>query len=98
MTDGMTTTHTKAAFEITKGARQVLTLSEADVEACLDPHALLDGLEEGFRGLARGEIQAPPRPEIRVPGKGFSLAMPAWRPGGPIAVKLVNVFDGNLAL
>jgi ornithine cyclodeaminase/alanine dehydrogenase-like protein (mu-crystallin family) len=88
----------RAAFEIAKGPRRVMTLSEADVARLLEPAALLDALEDGFRSLARGELQAPPRPEISLPGKGFSLAMPAWRPGGPIAVKVVNVFDGNLAL
>jgi alanine dehydrogenase len=87
----------KAAFEITKGTRQVLTLSEAEVERYLDLAELLDGLEDGFRGLERGEVQSPARPEIVVPN-GFSLAMPAWRPGLPIAVKIVNVFDANLKL
>jgi len=87
----------KAAFEITKGARQVLTLSEAEVEHHLDLAELLDGLEDGFRRLELGEVQSPARPEILVPN-GFSLAMPAWRPGLPIAVKIVNVFDGNLEL
>jgi ornithine cyclodeaminase/alanine dehydrogenase-like protein (mu-crystallin family) len=33
-----------------------------------------------------------------VPGKGFSLAMSAWQPGRQICVKVVNVFDGNLAI
>jgi alanine dehydrogenase len=88
----------KAAFEIAKGSRHVMTLSEADVEQYLDLHELLDGLEEGFRGLESGEVQSPPRPEVTVPGAGFSLAMTAWRPGMPIAVKVVNVFDGNLEL
>jgi ornithine cyclodeaminase/alanine dehydrogenase-like protein (mu-crystallin family) len=88
----------KAAFETAKGARQVMTLSEADVERYLDLRELLDGLEDGFRGLELGEVQAPARPQITVPGKGFSLAMPAWRPGMPIAVKVVNVFDGNLEI
>jgi alanine dehydrogenase len=88
----------KAAFEITKGLRQVLTLSEADVERYLDLRELLDGLEDGFRGLELGEVRSPPRPQITVPGKGFSLAMPAWRPGAPIMVKVVNVFDANLAI
>ncbi|MES2938339.1 MAG: ornithine cyclodeaminase family protein [Pseudomonadota bacterium] len=87
----------QAAFEIEKGARKVLTLSEADVARHLDLAEFLDGLEDGFCGLELGEVQSPARPEITVPGKGFSLAMPAWRPGGPIAVKIVNVFDGNLA-
>jgi len=88
----------KAAFEIAKGARKVLTLSEADVERCLDLPGLLDGLEEGFRGLELGEVQSPPRPEVKVPGRGFSLAMPGWRPGMQVTVKIVNVFDGNLEL
>ena len=58
-----------------------MTLSEADVERYLDLGELLDGLEDGFQGLELGEVQCPPRPEVTVPGKGFSLAMPAWRPG-----------------
>ncbi len=88
----------KAAFEIRKGDRQVMTLSESDVERHLDPRELLDALEDGFRGLELGEVQAPPRPQLSVPDRGFSLAMPAWRPGQQLAVKIVNVFDGNLAL
>jgi ornithine cyclodeaminase/alanine dehydrogenase-like protein (mu-crystallin family) len=88
----------KAAFEIIKGPRQVITLSEGDVERCLDLRELLDGLEDGFCGLELGEVQSPARTEVTVPGKGFSLAMPAWRPGMAIAVKVVNVFDANLEL
>jgi alanine dehydrogenase len=86
----------KAAFEIKKGTWQVMTLSEKQVEKYLDLPALLDGLEDGFRGLELGEVQSPPRPQVSVAGKGFSLAMPAWRPGMQITVKIVNVFDGNL--
>jgi len=85
-----------ASFETGKGHRSVLLLSEADVEALLDPATLLDALADGFRALARGEVQSPPRPEITVPGVGFSLAMSAWRPGSQICVKIVNVFEGNL--
>jgi len=86
----------RAAFEITKGPRQVMTLSETDVERYLDLQELLDGLEDGFRGLELGEVQSPPRPQLSVAGKGFSLAMPAWRKGMQMTVKIVNVFDGNL--
>src|SRR5207247_4409491 len=71
---------------------------ESDVERCLDPRELLDGLEEGFRGLELGDVQSPPRPELSVPGKGFCLAMPSWRPGMQLTIKIVNVFDGNLAV
>jgi alanine dehydrogenase len=86
----------KAAFEINKGARQVMTLSEKDVEKYLDPRALIDGLEDGFRALELGEIQSPPRAQLLVPGKGFCLTMPAWRPGMQLTIKIVNIFDGNL--
>ena len=88
----------KAAFEISKGPQHVMTLSESDVERCLDPRELLDGLEEGFRGLELGEVQSPPRPMLAVPGKGFCLAMPSWRPGMQLTIKIVNVFDDNLAI
>ena len=59
---------------------------------------LLPGLEDGFRGLELGEVQSPPRPKLSVAGKGFSLAMSAWRPGMQMTVKIVNVFDGNLEI
>src|SRR6266852_8893936 len=88
----------KAAFEVKKGIRQVMTLSEADVEKYLDPRELLTGLEDGFRGLELGEVQSPPRSKLSVVGKGFSLTMPAWRPGMQLTVKIVNVFDGNLQI
>ena len=86
----------KAAFEIRKGIRQVMILSETEVEKYLDPRELLDGLEDGFRALELGEVQCPPRSKVSVAGKGFSLVMSAWRPGVQLTVKIVNVFDGNL--
>ncbi len=88
----------KAAFEIKKGALQVMALSEQDVEKYLDPRELIDALEDGFRALELGEIQSPPRAQISVPGKGFCLTMPAWRPGMQRTIKIVNVFDGNLQI
>jgi ornithine cyclodeaminase/alanine dehydrogenase-like protein (mu-crystallin family) len=88
----------KAAFEVGKEAQSVLCLSDAQVAELLDPGELLTELEASFRALARGEVQCPPRPEITVPGKGFSLAMAAWEPGRLICIKVVNVFDGNLLL
>jgi ornithine cyclodeaminase/alanine dehydrogenase-like protein (mu-crystallin family) len=87
----------EAAFEIVRG-RSASDLSEAQVAEALDPAELLRELEASFGALARGEVQCPPRPEITVPGKGFSLAMAAWQPGMHVAVKVVNVFDGNLAI
>jgi ornithine cyclodeaminase/alanine dehydrogenase-like protein (mu-crystallin family) len=88
---------TKAAFEVGKGTQDVLSLSEAEVAQYLDPTELLRELEESFGALARGEVQCPQRPQIVIPGRGFSLAMSAWQPGMQICVKVVNVFDGNLA-
>jgi ornithine cyclodeaminase/alanine dehydrogenase-like protein (mu-crystallin family) len=88
----------RAAFEINKCTRQVMTLSEKEVEKCLDPEELLDRLEDGFRGLELGEVQSPPRSQLSVIGKGFSLTMPAWRPGMQLTVKIVNVFDANLEI
>ncbi len=88
----------RGAAEIEKGELQVLHLSEADVVRLLDPAALLDGLAAGFRAMARNEVQAPDRPEIVVPGLGFSLAMSAWTKGMNLTVKVVNVFEANLAL
>lgn len=85
-----------ASFETVKGERTIPLLSEAEVERHLDLGHLLDGLEEGFRQLERGVVQSPPRPEITVPGAGFSLAMSAWAPGMQICVKVVNVFEANL--
>jgi len=88
--------NTKPAFEIAKGPRSITTLSEADVEKYLDPKDLISALEDGFRGLELGEVQSPPRTKLSVPNQGISLAMPAWRPGMQITVKVVNVFEGNL--
>jgi ornithine cyclodeaminase/alanine dehydrogenase-like protein (mu-crystallin family) len=86
----------KAAFEIVKGERQVVALSEAQVKQHLDLTDLLDGLEAGFGKLELGELQSPPRPQVTIAGKGFSLAMAAWTPGMQICVKVVNVFEHNL--
>lgn len=84
------------AFQVGKPEQRVLSLSEAAVRALLDPAALLDAMADGFASLSRGEVQSPDRPQVTVPGAGFSLAMMSWRPGFQICVKVVNVFDGNL--
>lgn len=72
-------------------------LSTADVESLLDPAAVLGTLADGFKALSAGRVQAPPRPKVDVPDKGFALAMLAWMPGRHIALKTVNVFEGNHA-
>lgn len=63
----------------------------------IEPGAVLATLAEGFKALSAGMVQAPPRPKIDVPGKGFALAMLAWMPARHIALKTVNVFEGNHA-
>jgi alanine dehydrogenase len=88
----------RAAFEVIKGPQRILVLNETLVMQLLDPNELLDGLELGFSAFAQGEVQSPSRPEITVPGKGFSLSMPAWQAGMQICVKIVNVFEANLAI
>jgi ornithine cyclodeaminase/alanine dehydrogenase-like protein (mu-crystallin family) len=69
----------------------------AAVERFLDPGALLDRLAEAFVDLSRGRVVAPRRIQLDA-GKGFSLSMPAYRPGGPFMVKIVNVFEENRSL
>ncbi|MFV0297452.1 MAG: ornithine cyclodeaminase family protein [Hyphomicrobiaceae bacterium] len=81
-----------------QAATRLLTISGADILALVDPAKVIDALADGFKALADGSVQAPPRPKVDVPGKGFSLAMLAWAPGQHIALKTVNVFDGNHAL
>lgn len=76
---------------------RVRVFDGATVERLLDRRELLDGLAEGFLALSRGEVTAPRRIEVPVE-KGYSLAMPAHRAGSHIVVKMVNVFEGNLAI
>ena len=55
----------------------VLVLGELEVEALLDLEDLLDGLQDGFAQLTRGEVNAPDRNEIPMPADAFLLSMPA---------------------
>ena len=75
----------------------MLLLDQDAVARLIDPRELLDELADGFRSLSAGTIVAPTRVEVAVE-KGFSLSMPAYRPGGHIGVKVVNVFEGNESL
>jgi ornithine cyclodeaminase/thiomorpholine-carboxylate dehydrogenase len=69
----------------------------AAVERLLEPEALLGRLAEAFVDLSSGKVVAPQRIQLSAE-KGFSLSMPAYRPGGPFTVKVVNVFEGNRSL
>jgi ornithine cyclodeaminase/thiomorpholine-carboxylate dehydrogenase len=76
---------------------EVLWLSKAEVARLLDPRALLEALAQGFADLSAGKIACPNRPELSVPKAGFLLPMAAWQRGKHITVKMVTVFEGNVA-
>lgn len=76
---------------------RVLMLSAGEVERLLDPDALLDALAEEFQALSAGSVVAPGRNEVSVGEPGFLLAMPVYRAGREITVKLVSVFHDNEA-
>ena len=71
-------------------------LSRADVEAALDPDALVDELAAAFAALSAGEASMPPRAGVEVPGDGTVLLMGAHRHGSPsVTVKLVSLYPGH---
>jgi alanine dehydrogenase len=76
----------------------VLVLSRADVERLLDPAALLGALADAFRALTAGQVAAPPRNELPGPGEAFLLGMPGRTGDGPLTVKVVTVYEGNVEL
>ncbi|BCG95119.1 ornithine cyclodeaminase [Mesorhizobium sp. 131-2-1] len=80
-----------------KGDTPVLILNEAEVKSCIDLGRLLDALADGFRALSGGKVVNPARPQLDIPQAGYSLAMPAWMVGKHLTVKIVNVFEGNIA-
>ena len=77
---------------------QVLMLSAGEVARLLDPDALLDALTDEFQALSAGDVVAPGRGEVSTGEAGFLLAMPVYRSGREITVKMVSVFHGNDAL
>jgi hypothetical protein len=62
---------------LSKRSLEVLVLSEREVIELLDLRELLNGLGEGFRALSAGEVNAPDRNEIVLPGECFCSACPA---------------------
>src|SRR4051794_24102625 len=75
----------------------MLLLNRAEVEALLDLDQLLDGLRDGFAALAAGEVTAPHRNEVALPDEAFLLGMPGRLRDGPLVVKVVTVFEANVA-
>ncbi len=76
---------------------EVLLLGPRDVAALLDPAALVEALRGAFAAAARGEVEAPPRSEIRLDGGGALLLMPGQQAGRDAMVKHVGLFPGNPA-
>jgi ornithine cyclodeaminase/thiomorpholine-carboxylate dehydrogenase len=74
---------------------EVLFLDRAAVERLLDPRALIDALADGFRALTRGEVAAPDRNQLAMPDGDFLLSMPGRMDDGPLAVKVVTLFESN---
>jgi len=74
---------------------KMLLLNRAEIESLLDFEALIEQLSSGFTALSSGQVIAPPRVQLQSPPHGFLLAMPAFQPGEPLAVKLVTVFAEN---
>jgi len=75
----------------------VRLLSAEEIQRLLEPDALLEALAVELSALSAGQITAPSRSELSVPDAGSLLAMPAWRPGREVTIKLVSVFHGNAA-
>jgi len=75
----------------------VLILNRAEVERLLDVGELLEGLRAGFTALANGEVNAPGRNELPMPDEAFLLGMPGRLGAGPMTVKVVTVYESNLA-
>jgi ornithine cyclodeaminase/thiomorpholine-carboxylate dehydrogenase len=73
----------------------VLVLNREEVETLLDLDALLNALRDGFRALTAGEVKAPGRNELAMPGEAFLLGMPGQLRDGPMTVKVVTVFESN---
>jgi ornithine cyclodeaminase len=71
-------------------------VTATDIETVLDDASLIEALREAFRG----DCTAPLRHRHSVPtgdgGAGAMLLKPAWRPGGPFVVKVVNIFPDNV--
>src|ERR1700722_12031083 len=69
-------------------------VSADEIDEALDFPALVDALDEAFRG----GLAAPLRHHHTLPVEGepdaTHLLMPAWG-GGALGVKIVNVFPGN---
>jgi ornithine cyclodeaminase/alanine dehydrogenase-like protein (mu-crystallin family) len=75
--------------------RELLYLSQADVERLLDVDAMLEALARALVIFSAGITSVPPRTAARVPDVGLVGVMAGYVPGVALEVKLVSVFPGN---
>jgi ornithine cyclodeaminase/alanine dehydrogenase-like protein (mu-crystallin family) len=75
----------------------VLVLGAEDIARLLEPGALLEALAAAFAAASAGTLRAPARTELQLDGGGGLLVMPGHRPGGPVIVKHVGMFEANVA-
>ncbi len=66
-----------------------------DIDSLIDDAGMIECLREAFRGACTAPLRHRHSIPTRDGGEGTMLLKPAWRPGGPFAVKIVNVFAGN---
>jgi ornithine cyclodeaminase/alanine dehydrogenase-like protein (mu-crystallin family) len=78
--------------------RELLYLSQADVEGLLDVDAMLEALAEALVIFSSGITSVPPRTAARVPDVGLVGLMAGYVPGVALEAKLVSVFPANHAL
>ena len=75
-------------------SRELLVISQADVERLLDLDALLEALGNAFQEVTAGRTSVPPRTAARTRA-GLLGVMPGYLPGAGLESKLVAVFPGN---
>ncbi|HET7572775.1 MAG TPA: hypothetical protein VFJ77_08945 [Gaiellaceae bacterium] len=76
----------------------MLVLTRTEVEALLDPDALVDALAVAHAELSAGRTSLPPRVAAFAGDDGLLGAMPAYLPGAGLGCKLVSVFPHNREL
>ncbi|MEA2656840.1 MAG: alanine dehydrogenase [Chloroflexota bacterium] len=74
--------------------RELLYLSQADVEGLLEVDAMLEAIARALVLFSSGVTSVPPRTAARAPD-GLMGVMAGYVPGVALEVKLVSVFPGN---
>jgi alanine dehydrogenase len=74
--------------------RELLYLSQAEVERLLDVDAMLEAIARALILFSSGVTSVPPRTAARAPD-GLLGVMAGYVPGVALEVKLVSVFPGN---